>query len=157
MDMRVETTRFGTLEVDESSLVRMPRGPLGFEDQKEFCLIQHRPDMPFRWLQSTTDPALAFVVVDPADYFVGYEIEISDLDAELLQLTCAEDSLVLVIVTVGKEGETVTANLAAPVVVNSKTLVGMQIVLQDGRYLTQHLLLAQEERVSMENATAKAA
>lgn len=155
--MIVQTTRFGKLEIDESSVVKMLRGPLGFEDQKEFCLIRHRPGMPFRWLQSTSDPALAFVVIDPAEYFVGYEIEISDLDEELLRLTCAEDAMVLVIVTVGKEGKIVTANLAAPVVVNSKTLVGMQIVLQDDRYSTQHLLLEQEEKVSMENATAKAA
>ena len=80
--MKVNTTRFGTLEIDESTLLTMPRGPLGFEEQTRFCLIQHRPGAPFRWLQSTEDPGLAFPVMDPSEFFSNYAFEISDADAE---------------------------------------------------------------------------
>ena len=155
--MRIETTRFGVLEVDENSIVRMPSGPLGFEDQTRFCLIQHRPDTSFRWLQSIGQPGLAFVVVDPADFFDDYEIEVTDPDAEQLELTNEQDALVLVILTVGKGSERVTANLAAPIVVNSKTLLGMQVVLQDERYSVSHPVATRITAHSPENTTAKAA
>jgi flagellar assembly factor FliW len=77
--MRVETSRFGELEVDESSVINMPRGPIGFEDYTRFVLIEHRPDTEFRWMQSIDESTLAFVVVDPSKFFKDYEVEISDL------------------------------------------------------------------------------
>jgi|YNPNPStandDraft_1061719.scaffolds.fasta_scaffold00001_11 flagellar assembly factor FliW len=156
--MKIDTTRFGVLEVDDDSVVSMPRGPLGFEDNTEFVLIQHRPDTKFRWLQSTADPALAFVVIDPSDFFADYEFEISDADAEKLNLDSADDALVLAIVTISEGGKEVTANLAAPVVINSKELVGMQIVLQDGRYSVKHSLIGQTDgKGTREETVAKVA
>ena len=155
--MKVETTRFGVLEVDEQSTLQMPSGPLGFEEQTQFCLIQHRPDTNFRWLQSMGDPNLAFVVVDPAEFFEGYEIEIADTAAEQLALREEQDALVLVILTIGEGAESVTANLAAPIVVNSKTLVGMQVVLQDERYSVRCPIPISEPAHSREDTTTKAA
>lgn len=138
--MKVETTRFGVVEVDESTLITMPSGPLGFEDSTRFCLIQNRTGASFRWLQSIEDPGLAFVVVDPSEYFDDYEIEIGESDVQKLQLNSEEDALVLSILTIRDNGQTVSANLAAPIVVNSKNLTGAQIVLQDERYTARHSL-----------------
>src|SRR3989339_1909025 len=129
--MEVNTTRFGVLEIDESSIIRMPKGPIGFEKQKDYCLIQHRPDTNFRWLQSVDEPGLAFVVVDPSEFFTDYEIELSDTEAEKLRLKDADDAMVLVVVTINDRGQEISANLAAPVVVNSKELIGAQVVLQN--------------------------
>ncbi|MBE9581011.1 MAG: flagellar assembly protein FliW, partial [Proteobacteria bacterium] len=39
--MKVETTRFGTVEVPEEKVIGMSHGMLGFADKKRFCLIQH--------------------------------------------------------------------------------------------------------------------
>jgi len=143
--MRIDTTRFGVVEIDDSSIIRMPRGPLGFEDRTSYCLIQHRPDTSFRWLQSTEDPRLAFVVVDPSEFFSDYEIELTDADVERLSLESAEDAMVLVIATVAENGAEVTVNLLAPIVINSKNLVGMQVVLQDNRYSVKHPLATQSK------------
>lgn len=132
--MKVETTRFGTLEIEDSSVIAMIRGPLAFEDMTRYCLLQHRPDTRFRWLQSLDRPDLAFVVIDPSEFFSGYQIEISDADAEKLNLTSPEDALVLAIVTVGAGGREITANLAAPIVINATERTAMQAVLQDSRY-----------------------
>ncbi len=144
--MKVETLRFGTLEIDESSIVRMPKGPLGFEEYNEYCLIQHRPDTNFKWLQSVQEPALAFVVVDPSDFFTGYEIEISDADAESLHLSSSDDATVLTLITISDSGRDITANLAAPIVINSKELIGMQIVLQDNRYSVRQPIIQKVEQ-----------
>ena len=139
--MKVKTTRFGEVEVDESALITMPSGPLGFENSTRFCLIQHRAGASFRWLQSIEEPGLAFVVADPSEYFTDYEIELSDADTEKLQLKSEEDALVLTILTVRDNGASVSANLAAPIVVNSKNLTGTQIILQDDRYTARHSLV----------------
>jgi flagellar assembly factor FliW len=132
--MKIETTRFGLIEVDDASIIKMPKGPIGFEDYKNYCLIQHRPDTSFRWLQSVDEPNLAFVVVDPSQLFEDYEVELADPDVEALQLERAEDALVLTIVTIGENGKEITVNLAAPIVINAKKLIGMQVVLQNDKY-----------------------
>lgn len=155
--MKVETTRFGALEVDKGSMVKMLTGPFGFEDQTEFCLIQHRSDTSFRWLQSTKIPDLAFVVVDPMEFFSDYEIEISDADAEKLHLTCEEDALVLTIVTIKNGGTSITANLIAPIIVNSRELLGAQIILQNEQYTTKHELVKKEHKQQPDSAFLKAA
>lgn len=139
--MKVETTRFGTLEVDDSTLITMPSGPIGFECYRQFCLIESHTKANFRWLQSVDEPGLAFVVIDPSEFFADYEIELSDLDVDRLQLTDEEDALVLTILTIRNDGQDISANLAAPIVVNSKNLIGAQVVLQNEQYSTQHPLL----------------
>lgn len=151
--MKVETTKFGTLEIDEGSIINMPKGILGFEDSKRFITIAHREDTSFRWLQCVDEPALAFVVVDPTIFMGNYDFEISDADVEKLQLASEKDAFVLAIATIGNQGRDITLNLAAPIVVNSNNMTGMQIVLQDGRYLVKHPLV--EETTS--NAEAEPA
>lgn len=153
--MRVETTRFGSMDVDDSALITMPSGLIGFEMCTRFFLVRHRAGESFQWLQSVDEPGLAFVVVDPAAYFDGYEIEISDSDVEKLGLTDAEDAVVLTIVTIRDGGAGITANLAAPIVINSKNNIGAQVVLQDERYTTRHALIVR--RAAQQTATAKAA
>lgn len=160
--MRVNTTRFGVIEVDDNSVITLAKGPLGFEDQTKYVLIQHRPDTKFRWLQSLDESCLAFVVVDPTDFFADYSFEIPDAEAERLHLASEDDALVLLVVTIAGEGADVTANLAAPVVINSKELTGMQVVLQDTHYSVKHPLLDGGRKRSAKTtrktqATAKAA
>ena len=62
--MQVKTTRFGTIEIDESLTITFPKGILGFPTHKSFALIQPNEDDLFFWLQSIEDPALAFVVTE---------------------------------------------------------------------------------------------
>ena len=68
------------------------------------------------------------------------------------------DASVLVVVTVSS-GEEITANLAAPVVINMKAMLGMQVILQDNRYPIKHPLVAIVEKCAekTEETTAKAA
>ena len=138
--MIIETSRFGRIEVDDKSILEMKRGLLGFEQWKRFCLIRHRPDTPFKWLQSVDDADLAFVVVDPAQFVNDYEIEIGDNEAAELEIKNPEEAVVLTTVTIHPQEKLVTTNLAGPIVINAKTLVGMQIVLESDRYSTRHVI-----------------
>jgi flagellar assembly factor FliW len=130
----------------------MSRGPLGFEDQTDYCLIQHRPDTSFRWLQSIDEPSLAFVVADPSEFFADYDIEVPDSETGILRLKNPDDALVLTIVTISDGGSRITANLAAPIVINSRELIGLQVILQDNRHSVEQPLVVNRDRSTADEA-----
>lgn len=125
---------------------------IGFEQHTRFALLAHRAGANFKWLQSVEEPGLAFVVVDPSKHFSDYEIEVSDTDAENIHLRDEKDASVLVILTIRESGKEVSANLAAPVIINAKEQLAAQIVIQNERYSTQHSLIeVRAERPSAAN------
>ena len=138
--MLIQTTRFGEIEISEESILTMPDGMLGFKSCKQFVLLEDRPDTPFKWLQAVDDPSLAFVVVNPMEFFPDYDFDLSDGDAGVLQIDDPADATVLTTVTVDKEQECVTTNLLGPVVINSSNLLAKQVVIQDDRYGTKHVI-----------------
>ena len=60
--IKIQTTRFGEVEIDSDSVINMSEGLIGFSDRHTFSIIDQKP--PFSWLQSMDDPRLAFLVVD---------------------------------------------------------------------------------------------
>ena len=58
--MRVQSSRFGSIEVERASFIRFPKGMIGFPHDKTFVLLQKEPGSAIGWLQSTTNPTLAF-------------------------------------------------------------------------------------------------
>ena len=63
--VNIKTTRFGEVEIDENCAIHFPDGLLGFQEQKDYIILEHKPDSPFCWLQSWTSPDLAFVITNP--------------------------------------------------------------------------------------------
>ncbi len=134
--MKIETTRFGTLEIDDNSIIYFTRALPGFPDANRFALLPHREDSPFLWLQSIEDPELAFLVINPFAVNREYSYEIPDSVQEELGITQAESVQTLVLVTVRKDGDSpsVTANMLGPVVINSENMRARQIVLDPNIY-----------------------
>lgn len=139
--MRIQTTRFGEVEINDAAILTFPQGLYGFEQRRQFCLIDHRPDSPLKWLQSVEDPALAFVVMNPFEYFPDYEVLIPDDEADELELTDPNQTIVLTIVAIPGDPYQMTANLIAPLVINGDTKRARQIILSGKRYSTKHRLL----------------
>lgn len=153
--MRINTTRFGDVDISDKSVIRMPEGMSAFETCKRYVLLEDRPESPFKWLQAVDDPALAFIVTDPMEFFDDYEIELSEADAELLNLKDASNAAIMTTVTVDKEKGWATTNLLGPIVVNSKSLRAKQIVLGNDKYHTKHRLAAKmNEKSGAENEIA---
>lgn len=69
----IETSRFGTLELDEKVFIDFPCGIPGFGAGETLCDSRHRQG-PFRWLQAVDEPNLAFVVCEPEVVGVRYEV-----------------------------------------------------------------------------------
>ncbi len=133
--MEIETSRFGTIEIEEEKIITMVRGILGFPEYKKYVLIPHRENSPFHWLQSIEQPDLAFVVISPNRFFDDYVFDISDTVQEELKIESVDQVDVLVIVTISPDnpGE-ITANLLGPIIINAERKLGCQIVLDPNIY-----------------------
>ncbi|OGL64767.1 MAG: hypothetical protein A3J27_15225 [Candidatus Tectomicrobia bacterium RIFCSPLOWO2_12_FULL_69_37] len=133
--MQVETTRFGPLEFASGQLYELTEGLLGFPLLKRFILIGNEADGgPFRWLQSLEEPALAFVVIDPDWLAPGYRSELPRAALEAAGLDRPEEGTVLALVTIPENPQEMTANLKGPLLFNSKTRQGLQLVLDEERH-----------------------
>ena len=129
--MKINTTRFGEIPVEESSVITMAGPILGFAQLERYILIVPDEKMPLWWLQSVEDGSVAFVVADPFAVKPDYEPEIPEKIALVLQSERPEDSVVLTIVTIRKDPLKVTLNLKAPLVIDPLTKRGGQVVLAD--------------------------
>ena len=83
--------------------------------------------------------ALAFIVVNPLDFYPDYAIELTNDNAKSLGLTDPTEAAILTTITVDKKEGCVTTNLLGPVVINSKSLRAKQTVLEDEKYGIKHL------------------
>jgi flagellar assembly factor FliW len=137
--MQIETLRFGQIEVQQSLLVDLDEGLIGFPEERRFCILEDDRWGPMRWLQSVDRPDLAFLVVNPYEFFAGYEVLIEDDLAEEMALERPDDAAVLSLVSIQEEGE-LTANLLGPLVINSRTGRGVQLALNSDCYSTRHSL-----------------
>lgn len=156
--MIVNTTRFGVIEVNEDSLVTLPEGMIGFEQYRSYVLIEHRPESLFRWLQSTEQPDLAFLVIDPSDFFTDYIVDLPDWDAESLGLSDPLEAVVLTTAAVDTEGGRITTNLLAPIVINGTTRIARQVALDHPPYVLRQEICALESAAdSSKRPTVKAA
>lgn len=137
--MEVRTTRFGVIDIAEDRVITFPDGLLGFSDRKHFCLLQPGDDACFFWLQSTEDADLAFVVTDPTFFEQDYSVPIRPEQMQELSLEKLDDAQVFVIVN--KIGDQLTGNFQGPLLINTLTKVGQQIVMAEKRWTTRHPLM----------------
>lgn len=140
--MKIETARFGEVDVPEERLIQFVEPILGFEESGSYVLLEHAEDSPFNWLQSAQEPELAFVVTHPKLFNIDYDVSIPDEIVERLSLSAPEDVLILNIVNIPAENPSLmTANLLGPVVINQNQGIAMQVVLHESSYSTKTRLI----------------
>ena len=137
-------TRFGELSIDPAKIITFPNGIPGFENNKKWTLF-HEVDENGEWISgvvvhllSIDDGRIALPLTDPGLFGYSYEIELSDSDAAELKLEDPNDMLVLATLSdnnstphsVATLPETnIYANIAAPILINTKSQTGMQKLL----------------------------
>ena len=141
--MKVKTTRFGEIEVDQERIICFEKGILGFPGHPDFVLLQTNDEGNFFWLQSMSRPELAFVVSDPLLFIPDYQVPVKVEDFEKIELKSLTDAQVLVIVN--KVDRTLTGNLQGPLVINSINRRGRQLVLSEKKYSTRQELMKLEQ------------
>lgn len=145
MVMKIDTTRFGVVEVDEGLIFNFISPIIGFEDAQYFVLIENDDNNIFRWLQSTQYPELAFPVSKASYFQIDYNFEIDDKTVEMLGFESIDDVLSLNIVNIPKgQPQKSTINLLAPVIINKRTKVAAQLILNGSEYLVKQPIFPQE-------------
>lgn len=136
-----ETTYFGILEYDTSSIVEFPEGLPGFEHLRKFVLIDRSDLKPLAFMQSLEAREVCFLTVPAPAIVPGYQVELTE-EQRILDVprrpAIGSDVQCLVIVTLRESGPTV--NLLAPVVIDLKTLRAVQAVMPESDYSYQHPL-----------------
>ncbi|MGE3180415.1 MAG: flagellar assembly protein FliW [Phycisphaerae bacterium] len=145
--MLINTSRFGTIDVDETRIIEFREGLLGFPHYKRFSLIQTSTDPVFFWLQSVEAADLAFVVCDPLAFVPDYAVPIRSEDAANLEIADETDHQVLVIVN--KVDDHLTGNLLGPLVIGATSKKGRQLVLTDKRYGTRFPLMPAPQKQTL--------
>ena len=142
--MILNTRNFGQIEIEENKIIHFPEGILGFEQEKQFVIINNEDkENPFHWLQSITNPDLAFVIINPFFVYPNYDIVIPKSAQEKLELEDQKDIGIYSIVVVPEDMEKMTVNLLGPIVININKKLGKQIILDDERYSTKHYIFEQ--------------
>lgn len=137
-------TRFGRFEVDFDKTIRIPRGIIGFENAHSFILLDvpGESNQAFKLLQSLDDPALGFIVLplSPQDEAIAE----ADLHASCTAFgVTREEAAFLLIVSVRPDAEgavRMSVNLRAPVLLDTRTQTGWQVVFSDQSYSIRHPL-----------------
>ena len=137
--MIIDTTRFGRVLIQESDVVRLPDGLVGFRGFTQFVQIPDAVVMGLSWLQCATAPELAFGIVAPPLALGDYKVEIRPGDRAALELDDERSALIYVILNRG-EGGGLTVNLQGPLVFNPARRLGRQLVLTSSRYAVRYPL-----------------
>jgi len=115
--LTVESTRFGTLEIEPDSVIEFPTGLIGLGGSR-YALLASDEDAAFVWLHSVEDPDLALPVTNPWHFYADFAVEISDAEARRTGIDPAQAS-VWVTVRAGEQLGEFTANLRAPILVSA--------------------------------------
>jgi flagellar assembly factor FliW len=132
--MKIDIERLGlkNVTVDPETLFTFPQGLAGFEKSTKFKIFHEEDKATVFWLQSLDETDLMFPIVAPDTLDIEYQIELSDEDCALIGVEQAQDIAVLVIVYRDPAaGGSIAANTRSPVILNLKTRLGMQKILQD--------------------------
>ena len=119
---------------EDGILLTFPKGLLGFPQLTAFRLFEPSDGYPLKFLQAVDQPEISFVCMDPAGLKPDYTVPLNEDEAAELGIETPEEALILTLVVIPEDPRRMTTNLAGPLVVNTRTRVGMQVVLPSDRF-----------------------
>jgi len=149
--MKIQTSRFGVVEVTTDDLIDFPEGILGFNSLRKFVLLDDPNDDIFAWLQSCEESGVAFPVLEPELFTSGYEAPLTKHDLEGLKLITQEGARTFVIITIPQDPTQMTANLKAPIVINVARRLARQCVLQDNQLAIREPIFSKLQQRVVQN------
>ena len=145
--VKINTTKFGELEINKSSIFEFVSPIIGFNDLKEYTIVDYKPDSPFKWLQSMEDMDLAFPVTLCSFFGIDYQFDIPDEEAQKLEITSGDDVFVCNIANIPQNNPYgATINMLAPIVINIVNKKAMQLILKNTEFEVRHKLFDEESK-----------
>lgn len=131
--MKVNTSRFGELQVNTEDIITMSEGILGFDNLKKFFVVDPGDSTLILWLQSIEDEKIAFPVIEPKIFKPDYTAKLLPADMNSVSLESLNQAKIYAILTIPSDISQMSANLKAPIVINNEKQIAKQIVLQDSK------------------------
>ena len=108
---------------------------IGFNELRDFVILDLNKEGFFRWLQSVEDPALAFPIVSVFRLDVDYTIDLPDEVVQILKITNPDSLLVMNIASIPQDNpQGTTINLLAPIIFNLDEQLAGQVILSGSGY-----------------------
>ena len=142
--MKVETRYFGEIEIGEEKIIHFENGLLGFEEYKDYTLLYDKDagqESFFSWLQSVDEKGLAFPVVNPFKVKPDYNPSVEEELLRPIGGLTPEDTVILLLATVPKDFKLASVNMKAPLIINSDTRKGVQLILENQNYEIKYKLI----------------
>lgn len=147
--MLLNTKHFGEININEEQIITFVDGIPGFESLTKYSIIQtQEPDSAFCWMQSTENPELAFALVNPFMIKADYEFELTQEKLDMLNIRAPEEVVVYAIVVIPDDVSKASMNLKAPIIINSTTKKGAQIIIDNSKYEIRNFIMDEIQKQS---------
>ena len=144
---KVTTSRFGELEIDEKRIVHFKNGIPAFEEEHEFVILPYDEESPYYFMQSLKTPDLAFLLTVPFLFFPNYTFEVDDDSIKELDIKDQDKISYYALVTIPNFSiRYMTANLLAPIILNTDNMQAKQLVLEKTNYTTKERLFPEPKK-----------
>lgn len=136
--MMIETERFGSIDINNCKVIKFLNGLPGFEELKEFIILEADESKPLYWLQSTENMHVCLPMIIPFELMEDYFVEIHDSELNDIDITDQNDLMLMNVVVIPEDITKMTANMAAPIVINAKSGIGKQIIIDSKELSVRH-------------------
>ena len=146
--LKIVTKQFGTIAIEEDKVITMMTDLPGFPGMKRFIILEHEKTRPFYWFQCIDNPDLALTIINPylfkPDYSVAFEPILKDMKWE----SDGRDNLKIYVVVNASTAfvEKITANLIAPILINTSRYEAIQLVIYDSPYSHKHPIFENSQK-----------
>ncbi len=151
--MKFNTRLFGEVDIAEDKVLCFDNGIIGLENLKKFTLIydsEKEEAGRIIWLQSLEEEAYALPVLNPNNVIKDYNPIVDNELLEPLGEFKDDELMIFVTIRVPENIKDMTANLKAPVIINTGNMKACQVVAQNDEYLVKQpvydMLKAAKER-----------
>ena len=131
----------------ENKIIAFPKGIPWFEEEKSFVLVEEE-GVPLARLDSVNNQEIGFVLLRSQVFFPEYlpKVELTPEEVELMEVGSDDDVDVWSIMTLClSDMAKTTVNLRAPLLINSRTGKGIQLILADESYSSRQQLFSDGE------------
>jgi flagellar assembly factor FliW len=131
--VKINTVRFGELEVNKRDIINFKDGLLGFDNLSKFFVVDPGDQTLILWLQSIEAPETAFPIIEPKIFMPSYSVKLLPAELASLEFEDLSTASIYSILTIPSNVTDMSANMKAPIIINNKTNYARQIVLQDNK------------------------
>ncbi|MDF2533248.1 MAG: hypothetical protein K0Q65_2829 [Clostridia bacterium] len=142
--MLINTKFLGNIEIEEKDIISFEHGLPGFNKLNNFVLLPVEGNEALSYMQSLQETNVCFILMNPFLLVEDYEIDISEDTVANLKIDKPADICLYSILTITEDIKDITANLTAPIVVNTVNNKAAQEVLNDSRYGIKYKLYREE-------------